>query len=105
MVNLAARLAPRLGLLLVLAVALGGFVFLFDLFTGLKSSGSNDLLEQNPSISSTVQVNSGFDLVTALTGAGHFAKPRWAGEFSRNLGKSRHLGVPARIRRRSLSCA
>lgn len=60
-------MASRLGLLLLLAVALGGFLCLFDLFTGLKSSGSNDLLEQNSSLGSAMQVNSGFDLVTPLT--------------------------------------
>ena len=60
------RIAPRLGLLVLLAVALGCLFFLFELFVGLTSSGGNDLSEESSSLGSTFEVPSGASLVTML---------------------------------------
>ena len=40
------RLLPRLRLLLILAAALGCFIFLFNLFGGLQSPGDTGLLDR-----------------------------------------------------------
>ena len=69
MLALLHRFAPRLGLLLLLALALGGFLFLFDLFVGLIATGPKDLLAQNSSVGPTTRIPSGAGLITALASA------------------------------------
>ena len=69
MVGLLKRSAPRLGLLLALALALGGLFFLFDLFRGLISSGPSDLLAANSTVGETSQIPSGAGLVAVLAPA------------------------------------
>ena len=59
-------IAPRLGLLALLAVALGCLFFLFELFVGLTSSGDNSLSEQNSSLGPSFEVPSGASLTTML---------------------------------------
>ena len=44
------RIAPRLGLLVVLAAAVGCLFFLFELFVGLTPSGGNDLSPESSSL-------------------------------------------------------
>ena len=61
--------APRLGLLLALALALGGLFFLFDLFRGLISSGPSDILAVNNSVGETSQIPSGAGFVAVLAPA------------------------------------
>ena len=60
------RIAPRLGPLILLAVALGCLFFLFELFLSLTSSGVNDLSAGNSSPGSTFEVSSGASLTTML---------------------------------------
>ena len=69
MLALLHRFAPRLRLLLLLALALGGFLFLFDLFVGLIATGPKDLLAQNSSVSPTTRIPSGAGLITTLASA------------------------------------
>ena len=69
MVDLIRRSAPRLGLLLALALALGGLFFLFDLFRGLISSGPSDILAVSNSVGETSQIPSGAGLVAVLAPA------------------------------------
>ena len=69
MVGLLKRSAPRLGLLLALALALGGLFFLFDLFRGLISSGPSDILAVNNSVGETSQIPSGAGFVAVLAPA------------------------------------
>ena len=69
MVGLLKRSAPRLGLLLALALALGGLFFLFDLFRGLISSGPSDILAANPTVGETSHIPSGAGLVAVLAPA------------------------------------
>ncbi len=69
MVGLLKRSAPRLGLLLALALALGGLFFLFDLFRGLISSGPSDILAVNNSVGETSHIPSGAGLVAVLAPA------------------------------------
>ena len=59
-------IAPRLGLLALLAVALGCLFFLFELFVGLTSSSGNGLSEQNSSLGPSFEVPSGASLTTML---------------------------------------
>ena len=59
-------IAPRLGLLALLAVALGCLFFLFELFVGMTSSSGNGLSEQNSSLGPSFKVPSGASLTTML---------------------------------------
>ena len=60
------RIAPRLGLLALLAVALACLFFLFELFVGLASSGGNDLMAEGSSLDPSLEVPSGASLTTIL---------------------------------------
>ena len=60
------RIAPRLGLLVLLAVALGCLFFLFELFVGLTSSGGSDLSAESSSSGPSLDVPSGASLMTML---------------------------------------
>ena len=60
------RIGPRVGLLVLLAVALGCFFFLFDLFIDLASTGSNNSSGDGPSSSPTFKVPSGVSLISTL---------------------------------------
>ena len=60
------QLLPRLSLLLILAAALGCFIFLFDLFAGLRSSDDTGLLDQADRTATTIEVLSGAQLTAAL---------------------------------------
>lgn len=104
MPRLLVRFAPRLGLLLLLAAALGGFIFLFELFTSLKPSGSSDLLEQNPSLPDTVQLRTGVDFMTTLlsitcmvlaVGSFLLVRRRLAGRFQHRFLPDVIAAVPA----------
>ena len=66
MLALLHRFAPRLGLLLILALALGGFLFLFDLFVGLIATGPKDLLAENTTVGPTTEIPSGARFITFL---------------------------------------
>ena len=59
-------ITPRLGSLVLLAIALGCLFFLFELFVGLTSSGGNDISEENSSLGSSFEVPSGASLTTML---------------------------------------
>ena len=68
-----------MGLLLVMAVALGGLLFLFELVGGLIDDGPRDLLTTNKQPDSSVEIPSGAFLIAAaapvmavLLGAGTF---------------------------------
>ena len=69
MVNLLKQFGPRVGLLLALAVALGGLFFLFELFLRLISSGPSDILAVNDGVGDTSQIPSGVDLIAFLAPA------------------------------------
>ena len=60
----------HLGLLLVLAVALGGLFFLFELFGGLTSDGPRDLLTTKDAADSTAsEIPSGASLIAVVAPA------------------------------------
>ena len=59
-------IAPRLGPLALLAIALGCLFFLFELFVGLTSSGGNGLSEEMFSLGPSFEVPSGASLTTML---------------------------------------
>ena len=59
-------IAPRLGLLALLTVALACLFFLFELFVDLASSGGNDLMAEGSSLDSSLEVPSGASLTTML---------------------------------------
>ncbi len=61
------RVRSHFALLLVLAVVLGGLLFLFELFGGLTSDGPKDLLTTNDSADSTAEMPSGARLIALLT--------------------------------------
>ena len=63
MVRLLKGLRPRLGLLLVMAVALGGLLFLFELVGSLTDDGPRDLLTTNEQAEATSEIPSGASLV------------------------------------------
>ena len=63
MVGFLKTFRSQLGLLLVLAVALGGLFFLFELFSSLTGDGPGDLLSTNESADSTVEIPSGASLI------------------------------------------
>ena len=56
-------------LLVMLAVALGCFLFLFQLFVNLTSGGGNELFSDNSSSSLTLEVPSGVSLIAILAAA------------------------------------
>ena len=60
------RIAPRLGLLVLLAAAVGCLFFLFELFVGLTPSGGNDLSPEISSLGPSFEVPSGASLMTVL---------------------------------------
>ena len=60
------RITPRLGLLALLAAALGCLFFLFELFLGLTSSGGNNLLAESSSLGPSFEVPNGASLMTVL---------------------------------------
>ena len=60
------RNTPRLGLLALLAVALGCFFFLFEQFVDLTSSDHTDLAGGNSTLAPTIEVPSGAALTTML---------------------------------------
>ena len=66
MKDLLHRTTPRLGLLVLLAAALGCLFFLFELFVGLTSSGGNDLSAESSSLGPSFEVPSGASLMTVL---------------------------------------
>ena len=66
MKDLLHRTTPRLGLLVLLAAALGCLFFLFELFVGLTSSGGNDLAAESSSLGPSFEVPSGASLMTVL---------------------------------------
>ena len=66
MKDLLHRITPRLGLLALLAAALGCLFFLFELFLGLKSSGGNNLLAESSSLGPSFEVPNGASLMTVL---------------------------------------
>ena len=66
MMALLHRIGPRVWLLVLLAVALGCFFFLFDLFIDLTSTGSNNSSGDGPSSSLTFKVPSGVSLISTL---------------------------------------
>lgn len=59
-------IAPRLGPLALLAIALGCLFFLFELFVGLTSSRGNGLSEEMSSLGPSFEVPSGASLTTML---------------------------------------
>ena len=63
MVGFLKTFRSQLGLLLMLAVALGGLFFLFELFSSLTGDGPGDLLSTNESADSTVEIPSGASLI------------------------------------------
>ena len=60
------RLLPRLRLLLILAAALGCFIFLFNLFGGLQSPGDTGLLDRADPSATTIEVLNGAQLTAVL---------------------------------------
>ena len=60
------QLLPRLRLLLILAAALGCFIFLFNLFGGLQSPGDAGLLDRSDPSATTIEVLNGTQLTTVL---------------------------------------
>ena len=69
MVGFLKTFRSQLGLLLVLAVALGGLFFLFELFSSLTGDGPGDLLSTNESADFTVEIPSGASLIAVATPA------------------------------------
>ena len=60
------QLLPRLRLLLILAAALGCFIFLFNLFGGLQSLGDTGLLDRADPSATTIEVLNGAQLTAVL---------------------------------------
>ena len=58
------RLKSRLGLLVLLATALAGFVLLLNILVSLVATGPPDLLAANPSDERTIDIPNGVGLVT-----------------------------------------
>ena len=70
MMGLFREVRSHLGLLLVLAVALGGLFFLFELFGGLTSDGPRDLLTtKDAADSSASEIPSGAGLIAVVAPA------------------------------------
>ena len=63
MARLLKGLRPQLGLLLVMAVALSGLLFLFEFVGGLTDDGPRDLLATNAQPDSTAEIPSGASLI------------------------------------------
>ena len=62
----AKQLLPRMRLLLILAAALGCFIFLFNLFGGLQSPGDSGLLDRSDPSATATEVLNGTQLTTVL---------------------------------------
>ena len=60
------QLLPHLGLLLILAAALGCFIFLFNLFAGLQSPDDTGLLARSDTSATQIEVLSGAQLTSVL---------------------------------------
>ena len=69
MVALLRRNAPRLGLLVLLAVGLGCLFFLFELFVGLASPGSGGLPADNSSSATPFPLSAGANFIAMLAAA------------------------------------
>ena len=63
------RNAPRLGLLVLLAVGLGCLFFLFELFVGLASPGSGGLPADNSSSATPFRISAGANIIAMLAAA------------------------------------
>ena len=66
MLALIRQLLPRLRLLLILAAALGCFIFLFNFFGGLQSLGDTGLLDRVDPSATTIEVLNGAQLTAVL---------------------------------------
>ena len=69
MVALFRRNAPRLGLLVLLAVGLGCLFFLFELFVGLASPGAGGLPADNSSSATPFPLSAGANFIAMLAAA------------------------------------
>ncbi len=69
MIGVFREVRPHLGLLLVLAVTLGGLFFLFEFFGGLTGDGPRDLLTTRDAADSTGEIPSGAGLIAVAAPA------------------------------------